>query len=157
MAVTSHTPITVATSIHINTTHHDTLIAYHRRHTTACPFINTMSDPTAVSVILDPLVLIFNGLRSIHWRFYFSWAVHLIALPLRLLLIPLRLIASALFVLFSPALYILGYIYGCVTTVLGFLASLEVSLPLCLVLLEEYHADLLIAIVHFCKILELPI
>jgi hypothetical protein len=31
-----------------------------------------------------------------------------------------------LFVLFSPGLYILGYIYGWVTAVLGFMASLEV-------------------------------
>lgn|SRR5687768_3370782 len=85
-----------------------------------------MADPTATSAILDPLRLIFNTLRSINWTFYISWLIHLISLPLRLLLIPLRFLASVLFVLFSPGLYILGYIYGWVTAVLGFMASLEV-------------------------------
>jgi hypothetical protein len=86
-----------------------------------------MADPTAVSVILDPLILVFNGLRSVNWTFYLGWVFHIISLPLRLLIIPLRFLASVLFVLFSPALYILGYIYGCITAVLGFMASLEVS------------------------------
>jgi hypothetical protein len=86
-----------------------------------------MSDPSNISVILDPLILIFNALRSVDWSFYISWAFRIASLPVRLILIPLRFLANIIFVLFSPALYILGYIYGAVTAILSFLASLEVS------------------------------
>lgn len=114
-----------------------------------------MADPTAVSVILDPLVLIFNALRSVNWSFYFIWAFYLISLPIRLILVPLRFLASFLFVLFSPALYILGYLYGGVTAILGFLASLEVRFSHAR-LLQWHKADFkpLPALIHLRKLKE---
>ncbi|KAK0392251.1 hypothetical protein NLU13_1747 [Sarocladium strictum] len=85
-----------------------------------------MADPTAVSMILDPLILIFNTVRSVNWTLYLSWVFHVVvSLPLRLVAVPLRFLAGVLFVVFSPALYVIAYIWGWVSAVLAFMASLE--------------------------------
>lgn len=87
----------------------------------------TMADPTAISVILDPLALVFNTVRSLNWSLYLSWAFTVVAFPFKILIIPLSFFANILFVALSPAFYIVAYAYSGVKVVLGLIASLEVS------------------------------
>lgn len=85
-----------------------------------------MAEPTAISVILEPLALIFSGLRSLPWSRLLSLSAAAVAFPFRLLLVALGFLTSVLFVILSPALYILIYLYSWAAAVLAFLASLEV-------------------------------
>lgn len=86
-----------------------------------------MSEPTAVSVILEPIGLIFSGLASIHWSWWASRVASLLALPWKLLLAPIRLIVRVVLVVLAPVILVLGYILAGLRAVLNFLASLEVS------------------------------
>lgn len=86
-----------------------------------------MSEPTAISVVLEPLLLIGSALASFHWSWWFSLLGRLFAFPLKLVLIPLSFIFNFLLVLLSPVLHILSYILSWINAVLAFIASLEVS------------------------------
>lgn len=99
------------------------------------------SDPTAVSVIVEPLVLIFTSLANIHWGWWFSHLASLVAFPLKLLLIPLSFIGRLVLAVLSPILFILSYILACISAVFAFIASLEVSLTPYTYMLRTLYAD----------------
>ncbi|KYK56799.1 hypothetical protein DCS_03805 [Drechmeria coniospora] len=84
-----------------------------------------MSEPSTSSAILDTVAVVARGLWSVRWSWYLSWLGRLIALPLRLLWIPLSYAASFFLALCAPAIYIASYLWSCVRVVLSFVASLE--------------------------------
>jgi hypothetical protein len=86
-----------------------------------------MAEPTAISVILEPIGLIFSGLASVHWSWYISRLGALLALPWKIALVPLAFTARILLVIFAPLIYILSFTLLCIRTVFTFITSLEVG------------------------------
>ncbi|KAG9255266.1 uncharacterized protein F5Z01DRAFT_44732 [Emericellopsis atlantica] len=89
----------------------------------------TMAEPTAVSVIIEPLSLIFgfaySAVTSIHYKWWILHMATVVAFPFQLLLIPLRIVTSVLSVVFAPFIY-LGYCFiALASTLWTWLASLE--------------------------------
>lgn len=92
-----------------------------------------MAEPTAISVILEPITLILStvttALTSIHYSWWASRLASLLALPWKLLMVPFRLVASILLVVFSPVLLVLSYVVAMGGVLWRLMASLEVSSP----------------------------
>lgn len=90
-----------------------------------------ISDANPLSMILDPLALIFStlyaGLSKIHWSWWTSRLVSLLGLPFRVLAVPLKIVFGVLYVLFAPVIYVLAFMWDLVNGVAGFIVSLEVS------------------------------
>lgn len=90
-----------------------------------------MAEPTAISVILEPLTLIVTTLTSIVTSIHYAWwakkTLLLVTFPFKVLLVPFRFLATVLLVIFAPVIHVLSYVHSCVRVVLGLVASLEVS------------------------------
>lgn len=90
-----------------------------------------MAEPTAISVILEPIGLVLSAvtaaLTSIHYGWWASRLASLLALPWKLILIPIRLISSLLLIVFSPVLVVVSHILAIAGALWRFIASLEVS------------------------------
>lgn len=90
-----------------------------------------MSEPTALSAVLEPLALIaraiYSGLSKINWSWWTSRLASLLALPFRALAIPLKILFGVLYVVFAPVVYVLAFLWSVVAGVAGFIVSLEVS------------------------------
>lgn len=91
-----------------------------------------MGDPTALSMIIEPLVLIastiYTGLSKIHWSWWTSRLGSLLALPFHVLAVPLKILFGVLYVIFAPVVYVLAFLWSIVTGTVGVIVSLEVSL-----------------------------
>lgn len=91
-----------------------------------------MSEPTALSMVLEPLGIIargiYTGLSKIHWSWWMSRLGSLLALPFHILAVPLKFLFGLAYVVFAPVVYVLTFIWSTVTGVVGFIVSLEVSL-----------------------------
>lgn len=85
-----------------------------------------MSDPDALTIILEPLGSLLAALAGIHWSLWFSRLTSLLALAWRPLFLPLAILGRILFVVFAPVLYVGSFLVGVVGAVLGLIASLEV-------------------------------
>ncbi|KAI6782878.1 uncharacterized protein J7T54_002037 [Emericellopsis cladophorae] len=89
-----------------------------------------MAEPTAISVIIEPLSLIFgfaySAVTSIHYKWWILHIATVVAFPFQLLLIPLRIVTSVLSVVFAPFLYLCYSFVALVSTLWTWLASLEV-------------------------------
>lgn len=86
-----------------------------------------MSEPSAISAILEPIALVGRGLASVHWSWYLSHLGRVLVLPWRIIAVPLSFIFSIILVILSPVLHILSYILSWLNAVLAFFVSLEVS------------------------------
>ena len=115
-----------------------------------------MSDPeptvtlgSVLSVVFGSIAVVVRAIFNIQWSWYFSWLVHILALPWKIVLIPLSFIARVLLVVFAPALYIVAYVFSWVRAVFAFLALLEVGELARFEMnpLTAYDA----ALVYFCK------
>ncbi|POR35951.1 Uncharacterized protein TPAR_03858 [Tolypocladium paradoxum] len=84
-----------------------------------------MDEPSTLSAVLDTVALVARALWGINWSWYLSWLVHIVALPLRLLWIPLSYMASFLLVLFAPALCLLSYFLSWMNALVAFFVGLE--------------------------------
>lgn len=110
------------------------------------------------SVILQHIGLVLGalsrGLASIPWSLVFSHLASLVVLPLKALLIPARVLARVLFVISTPVLYPLSYLFAGIAALLRLVASLEVRLPTsyCKMLPLTDRLNPLAAI-YFCKYL----
>lgn len=85
------------------------------------------SEPSVFSIILNTLGLVARTVYGIEWSRYFSWLLRVIALPWKILLIPLSFFANVLLVLFAPILHLLSYFVSWARAVMAFIISLEVS------------------------------
>ena len=90
-----------------------------------------MSDPTALSTILEPLALIartiYTLLSKIHWSWWISRIASALALPFKALAIPLKILFGVLYVILAPIVYVLAFVWSFVSAVAAFVVSLEVS------------------------------
>lgn len=86
-----------------------------------------MSESSAFSIVVDTVGLIARNLVNIQWSWYLAWLIHILALPWKVLLVPLSFFAHVLLVIFAPILYMLSYILSWARQVMAFLVSLEVS------------------------------
>jgi len=88
-----------------------------------------MSEPTALSMVLEPLGIIargiYTGLSKIHWSWWMSRLGSLLALPFHILAVPLKFLFGLAYVVFAPVVYVLTFIWSTVTGVVGFIVSLE--------------------------------
>ncbi len=80
-----------------------------------------------LSGAFDLIARVVLSLWAVPWRWLLSQLVRVIALPLRLVWLPLSYVASFLRVLFAPALYVASYALSCVNAFIAFVVSLEVS------------------------------
>ena len=89
-----------------------------------------MAEPTAITVIVEPLVLLssflYSAVTSVHYKWWILRVASVVAFPFRLLLIPLRVVASILSVIFGPFTYLAYSIAALVSTLWAWLVSLEV-------------------------------
>ena len=90
-------------------------------------------EATTFSVILEPIGLVlgalFRGLASVPWSLVFSRLASLVVLPVKAMLVPAKVLARVLFVISTPVLYPLSYLFAGVAALLRLVASLEVRLP----------------------------
>ncbi|KAF7543746.1 hypothetical protein G7046_g9938 [Stylonectria norvegica] len=85
----------------------------------------TTSEPSTAAIIFSSLSSLARSIASVHWARYLSWLVHLLSLPWKLVLIPLRFVARVLLVVLAPALYMGAYFLSWIRAAWGFAASLE--------------------------------
>lgn len=85
-----------------------------------------MAEPTALSVIIEPIALVFHGLARIHWIYYLSRLGKLLVLPLWLLSYPIAFIFRILVVVCSPIIYPVSYVFSWTRALLGYFSGLEV-------------------------------
>ncbi|GJN74582.1 hypothetical protein PLICBS_008673 [Purpureocillium lilacinum] len=78
-----------------------------------------------LSGAFDLIARVVLSLWAVPWRWLLSQLVRVIALPLRLVWLPLSYVASFLRVLFAPALYVASYALSCVNAFIAFVVSLE--------------------------------
>ena len=92
-----------------------------------------MADPqqSAISTIVEPLTLVFSTIfgvvRAVPWTAIVSRLATVLALPWKIVLIPLTFFVHVLLAVFAPLIHILAFGWGVVQGIFGFLASLEVS------------------------------
>jgi hypothetical protein len=97
-----------------------------------------MADPTAtsaVSIILEPISLIFSAIATAVTSIHYSWwasriaslIASLVALPWKLLTIPFRIISAIVLTVLSPVLLILSYVLAIGAALGRLIASLEVG------------------------------
>ncbi|KAK7398292.1 hypothetical protein QQX98_012336 [Neonectria punicea] len=87
--------------------------------------IGPSASPSVLSITLDVLTGIFSFVRSIHWTLRLSQLLSVVALPFRLVLYPLRFVASIFLTLFAPAIYLVSYSMAGIQAMVSFFISLE--------------------------------
>ena len=85
------------------------------------------TSPGPGSGFVDALASVGGGVAAVPWSRYLSWAGAVLALPLRLVWVPVRFLAAVVLGLLAPVLHMLSYALSWVAAIYAFFAGLEVK------------------------------